>query len=100
MPAKIATTTAPGCAARSSPQPRTASPRCGVTTRSLELSLVDGAATADVRRVLGVQTRAKFMIRRAVPDGHHAGLRHGAEIDAIGRGDHAAGHRLARVGDV
>src|SRR5689334_21566740 len=67
---------------------------------ALKGAVIDGAAATDVGRLVGGEPRAEGVIGLVVPDTHHAFLRHVAEVQAVGRRDHAAGHGLAGKRDV
>src|SRR5690242_7881750 len=68
--------------------------------KQLERAVVDRARLADLRRIVGAEAGAKLLVSRAVPGRLDALLLDFAEVDPIGRGDHAAGHGVAIVADV
>src|SRR5919204_2521333 len=65
-----------------------------------ERARIDGTGTAQLRRLLRCQPVAKCVVGRALPGLQGALLDDVAEVDAIRRGDHAAGHGIALVAEV
>src|SRR3954469_24308700 len=74
--------------------------RKGLRHIALESAVVDGAAAADLGRIVRGKACAEGVVGLVIPHVCDAVLHYVAEVQAIRRGDHAAGHRVAREAEV